>query len=582
MEDASAPRALPVLQIRILGDRRESPAASEGPDLGRARNLKSTEEHYVLAMVSGEDERDSGPLRPRYLITVLAVMAVVWVVLFVVRVQAHQPNVDDYLYAYTAKSLYVSGDPFSAFLHTGQTSPLVPAMAALGADVRGIYGALAVELPLVLLLVAGNFVLARVWVSPVAAMVVALVAGLNIEVLNYAMLLNFAIASTAAVVWCFASYLRSNHLRDWRWALTFAIALSALALSRSMALVYVAPLALVVACDYLLDVRRNGHFWRWPALLALGSLLVLAGPWWMVSGHAALHYLLNAGYNPSSGYLTASQGFDLTLSGLHRRITYELTELGWSQSWVLGGAVVATAVVAALGRRRLNWRSLWMLSVWSVLTLLLLSTSSNFGTAFGLPVLVVVVVLCGSVLGQFPTTALRWALVPLAAVVAVGLAFQFTSSISEWWPGPTYRSQVINAGGTNRTNVGLITAQVARAVGKTPTVLGLSDPIVNVNGLGWELDGNISALLAPHSGQTATAAAVSYLPPRMPSSPERTCTHTSRHSRHLIQRSSSGQPWRMGIGPHGCGGWARPAAWSCGGAGLGDWRLTASHPRRPC
>ena len=159
MEDASAPRALPVLQIRILGDRRESPAASEGPDLGRARNLKSTEEHYVLAMVSGEDERDSGPLGPRYLITVLAVMAVVWVVLFVVRVQAHQPNVDDYLYAYTAKSLYVSGDPFSAFLHTGQTSPLVPAMAALGADVRGIYGALAVELPLVLLLVAGNFVL---------------------------------------------------------------------------------------------------------------------------------------------------------------------------------------------------------------------------------------------------------------------------------------------------------------------------------------------------------------------------------------------------------------------------------------
>ena len=231
-------------------------------------------------------------------------------------------------------------------------------------------------------------------------MVVALVAGLNIEVLNYAMLLNFAIASTAAVVWCFASYLRSNHLRDWRWALTFAIALTALALSRSMALVYVAPLALVVACDYLLDVRRNGHFWRWPALLALGSLLVLAGPWWMVSGHAALHYLLNAGYNPSSGYLTASQGFDLTLSGLHRRITYELTELGWSQSWVLGGAVVATAVVAALGRRRLNWRSLWMLSVWSVLTLLLLSTSSNFGTAFGLPVLVVVVVLCGSVLGR--------------------------------------------------------------------------------------------------------------------------------------------------------------------------------------
>jgi len=353
--------------------------------------------------------------------------------------------------------------------------------------------------------------LARVWVRPTAAMVIALVAVLNIEVLDYAMMLNFAIASTGAVVWCFASYLRSDHLRNWRWALTFGIALSALALSRSVAPVYFAPLAVVVAGDYLLDVRRNGDFWRWPALLAVGSLLVMAGPWWLVSGHTALHYLLNAGYNPSSGYLAASQGFDITLTAIHRRIAFELLELGWFESWVLGGAVVAAVAVAALDRRRLNWRSLWMLAVWSVLTLLLLSSSSNLGTAFGLPVLVIIVVLCGSVLGQFPRPALRWALVPLAAVVVVGLAFQFTSSISEWWPGPTYRSEVINAGGTNRTNVGLITAQVARAVGKTRTLLALDDPIVNVNGLGWELN-EARSLLVPPSGKSATAAVVSYLP----------------------------------------------------------------------
>jgi hypothetical protein len=466
-------------------------------------------------MVSANgDECDSEPLtplRPRYIITVLAVMGVVWVALFVVRVHAHQPNVDDYFYASTAKSLYRSANPISAFLHTGQTSPLVPAMAALGAGVRGIYGALAVELPLVLVLVAGCFVLARVWVSPVAAMVVALVAGLNIEVLSFAMMLNFAIASTAAVVWCFASYLRSDHLRNWRWALTFGIAMGALALSRSVAPVYFAPLVLVVAYDYVLDVRRNGHFWRWPGLLAVGSLLVLAGPWWTVSGHAALHYLLNAGYNPASGYLTAPQGFDLTLMAIHGRIVHELLNLGWFQSWVLGGAIVAAAAVAVLGRRRLNGRSLWMLLVWSVLTLLLLSSSSNLGTAFGLPVLVIVVVLCGSVLGQFPAPALRWALVPLAAVVVVGLAFQFISSVSVWWPGPSYRWQVIAAGGSNRTNVSLITAQVAHAIGKTPTVVVQNDPIVNVNGLVWEL-GDRSALLVPPSSQTETAAAVRDLP----------------------------------------------------------------------
>ena len=150
-------------------------------------------------------------------IMALTPVAVAWVVLFIWRVQAHQPNVDDYLYASTARSL-LQGDPISAFLHTGQTAPLVPAMAAVGARQWGIYGALSIELPLLLLLVAGSYALARTWLSPRAAMVVALVAGLNTAVLDYAVMLNFAIASTAAVIWCFAAYSRSDHLRNWRWA----------------------------------------------------------------------------------------------------------------------------------------------------------------------------------------------------------------------------------------------------------------------------------------------------------------------------------------------------------------------------
>lgn len=438
----------------------------------------------------------------------LAVVVVVWVVLFVWRVQAHQPDDDDYLYAYTARTLYHSPNPLSAFLHTGQTSPLVPALAALGAGLGGIYGSLAVELPLLLLLVAGSFVLARIWVSPTVAMVVALVAVLNAEALSYALMLNFAIASTAAVIWCFAAYVRSDRFRNWRWALTFGVAMAALALSRSMAPVYIVPLVLVVLGDYLLDVRKNGDVWRWPALLAGTSLLVLAGPWWLVSGHEALHYLLNAGYNPAAGY--SSRGFVLTPTTVKARISFELSQLGWLESFVLGGAVLAAVVVAALNWRRLNRAYLWMLPVWSVLTIVLLSTSANFGTAFGLPVVVVVIVLSGSVLGQFPTPTLRWAMVPVAAVVVVGLAFQFTASMSQWWPGPPYRFQVIVAGGTSRTDVGLITAQVAHAVGRNPTVVAYNDPIVNVNGLVWEL-GSSSSLLIPPGGQSDTAAAIGYL-----------------------------------------------------------------------
>jgi hypothetical protein len=120
-------------------------------------------------------------------------------------------------------------------------------------------------------------------------------------------------------------------------------------------------------------------------------------------------------------------------------------------------------------------------------------------------VVVVVIVLCGSVLGQLPAPALRLAVVPLAVVVVVGVVFQFTASIGKWWPGPTYRSQVINAGGTSRTDVGLITTEVADAVRGHRTVLARNDPIINVNGLSWEL-GTSSSFLIPPQNQTATAA----------------------------------------------------------------------------
>jgi hypothetical protein len=449
-----------------------------------------------------------GQGRWRWLVYALALVAAVWVVLFIWRVHANQPNVDDYWYAWTAKSL-LQGDPIRAFLHTGQTAPLVPAMASVGARAWGIPGALAIELPLLLLLVAGSYALARTWLRPEAAMVLAMVAGLNTAVLGYSMMLNFAVASTTAVIWCFVSYQRSNHLRKLRWALLFGVAMAALALSRTIAPVYFAPLVLVVGCDYVIDIRRTGEAWRWPAFAALGVVVVVAGPWWLVSGHDALHYLSNAGYSPSSGF--ASRGATLTPSAIATRISDELSYLGQFQGLVLAGALVATAIVAFVNRRRFIFHSLWMLAVWSVLTLLVLSTSSNSGTAFGLPVIAMVIVLCGAVLGQLPTRALGLALAPLAGVVIIGLLFQFSSSTNSWFPGPPYRVQVVLAGGTSRTNVGLINDQVADAVGDSRTLLVHNDAILNENGFQWSR-GMLTGVVNPALGPTGTASAISDLP----------------------------------------------------------------------
>ncbi len=450
-----------------------------------------------------------------YLVAPLAVTSILWVALFVARVHAHQPNTDDFGYAAVARHLSESVDFVKAFLVTGHIAALVPALAAPGVRIGGLNGAIAVNLPILLLLVGGAYVLGRVWLSMRAAMVTALITGVNGAVLGYSVMLNFALASAAAIVWCFASYLQSDRLRSMRWSVVFGIAVSALALARSIAPVYVVPLVLVVFVDLLLDARKNGNHLGRPAVFSVGIVFLLAGPWWLVSGPAALQYLTSAGYQPSSGF--ATHGAELSVAGILQRSRWELVNLGWLQSLVLGIGVLATACVAVLRRHSLKGDGLWMLAVWAVLTLLLLSTSTNEGTAFGLPLLAVIIVLCCGVLGQVPirskvaVAVAAGATLVVGVALAVGIGAQFSNSVNRWWPGPPYRVQVLDAGGTPRTNIDVLTGQVARAIGTTPTLMIQNDRILNMNGLKWSSRAH-AVLLVPPKGPHETALALQRLP----------------------------------------------------------------------
>jgi len=158
---------------------------------------------------------------------VLGVTSVLWLALFVVRIHAHQAFVDDYLYATVSRSFY-SGGVLHDILHSGQTAPLVPALAMPLTAIGGLYGALAVELPILLLLVAGAFALARQWVGPRPAAVIALLVGLNCSVFGYSIMPNFALASTRAPVWRFVACRASDRLRDMRWSAVLGLAAAAL------------------------------------------------------------------------------------------------------------------------------------------------------------------------------------------------------------------------------------------------------------------------------------------------------------------------------------------------------------------
>jgi 4-amino-4-deoxy-L-arabinose transferase-like glycosyltransferase len=460
----------------------------------------------TISEVSGDVKAESEKSGALYLVAALLAAAAVWVPLFVAGVQAHQANVDDFLYADVARSLTWDGNFVTSFLHTGTTSPLVPALAAPGADIGGVYGAMSVELPFFLMLVAGSYLLARQWISPPAAMVAALVVALNENVSGYAVMLHFAVPTAAALVWAFAAYGRSGHLREWKWSLILGLAVAVMLLSRSMAIVYVVPLVVVIGIDLVSDIAKKGHVFRPPALFALATTLLLAGPWWLVSGHAAIHYLQSAGYQPSSGF--TPQGASLDATTVLQRAKWSLAELGWGESWSLAIAMLAALWMVVRHRHTLKLTSLWMLAIWVVLTSLILSSSSNRGTAYGLPVIVILIVLTAAVLGQMSWRMLPVLSVVAAGILAVGLVAEVTIGTGRWWPGAPYRAAVVAAGGNSRTNVDLLTAQVVRLIGSTPTLVAQDSDVLNSNGMRWSAGRNRLRLVFPPTSPDGTQVAI--------------------------------------------------------------------------
>jgi hypothetical protein len=451
----------------------------------------------------GKSDASSGPL----LAWILLALGGVWIALFLVRIHAHQANVDDYLYASVTRGLTRTSDPVSALLHTGQNSPLVPLLAMPGVRLFGVYGGIFVDLPLLLLLGAGSFVLARRWLSPFGAAITALGVGLNAAVLGYAVMFNFALACTTAVVWCFAAYVRSERFRNWPWSIAFGLAFAALILSRSIAPVYALSLLLVVVIDVVVAARRLGSMPGWPALAAAVTVLVIAGPWWAVSGRAMWHYLTYAGYQASSG--ETSRGLTLTPASVVDRVTSELRNLGWAEAVVLGLLVLAALWQVVRDRRARQIDQLWIPAAWVVVALLVLSSSGNRGTAFGLPLIVVTIVVCAVVLGRTVDVGRRVLPAILVVLVCAGAVSQFTTSTNFWWPGPPYRLEVIGAGGSARINVDAVTASVARALPPGNTITAMNAAIINGNSLGWYAPAG-THILVP-TGSSSTRAAQSLL-----------------------------------------------------------------------
>ena len=429
-----------------------------------------------------------------------------WVLLFIGRVTSNQPNVDDYLYTILSSRLLQHGVSgfFRGVLMSGPYAPLYLVGASPLAMARGVNGAAAFEFSLLILTAVGAYLLVRVVLDEVPATVVAVAVVCNQAVLGWSLMVNFALAATAMTLWSLGAYMRSDHLRRPAWSLVFGVSFGLLMLSRSLAPVYVAPMAMLLAIDLVLDGRHRAMSYRGIGLSAVAAA-VIALPWWIVSGRITLTYLLHSGYQVSA---FAHRSVSLTPFAIYVRIRVTFDELGHLQETVLAISMLVSIAVFCV--RRKDVRVVALPSLWVITTVLLLSTSSNSGTGFGLPVVAVTIAVLGIALARLRPRPLLLAL--FALVLGLGVIAEWDGSLNPWWLGPPYRDLVLRSGGNAGTNVVQLTQQVSRAIQGAPTVVARDDDLVNANGLSWDLTNAPTALLVPPYDATGTAVAISLLP----------------------------------------------------------------------
>jgi hypothetical protein len=430
-------------------------------------------------------------------------VAAVFGAVVILRWQEGFSNVDDYLYAAQTRAYFDAlpdpRDLVDAWRAHGSNAPAVPTLAlplaALGSSPHWL---VVIQLiPLLVLVASVRSLLESLGVADRAAWIAAGATGLLAPVVGYAAMYHFGLAAAACTVLAFAAYARSDRLARRQPALVLGLALGALALTRVMAPVYVLAVAAPIAVDVLagLDRTRVAN-----AALAVVAAVVVAAPWWAVSGGAAWDYLVSAGYGESVFTHEASR-----LEIARERFDWTADESGWLLAGLL--ALLLAHAAWTVGRKVEGWRLLACMLGACAVGMAVLATSSNAGTAFALPFVVLGACAAAGVLRHLAPPLQRAAMAGCAAVVAVP-ALALVGIVPEasvagqplWRHGIPAWEQGRAALACERCALpdsDALNRDVLRVIGDRPTLIVRADALLNPNGLRHLGPAQISAPAAP-------------------------------------------------------------------------------------
>jgi hypothetical protein len=352
-------------------------------------------------------------------------------------------------------------------------APLVPFLAAplTAMDPMGTAPVL-VLIPFMWLLIVSSYSIYRRFAGPWAAVAGTVVTAFLPGVLSYGRLLQFALPLTAVLTAALAALLASQRLTSRKWSVVFGVLIGLALLTRTVVLAMVPGLmlaALVLAARRPLD-----KLWMRNLALAMVATAVVAGPWYITNFWAVGHYLVGAGYSPSSPFYVPTAPWLVRLAQI----------IG--QDFLVPLTVVGLGIVVLASARRILVRdrsvqptkasgeldprlAIAVVAVAAGWYFLALSSSHNVGTGFTLPLaplLVGLVLYAGRRLGRRQALA-------AGAVVMLVVAFNSGAALI-----PLGRSGVGDIPGAG--DIGFVDgrsisdAQLAQALG-VPGV-PISDP----------------------------------------------------------------------------------------------------------
>jgi hypothetical protein len=388
-------------------------------------------------------------------------------------------------------------------------SPMAPAVASLIFVVFGpepVYGFL-VPVMFGAIAVIATYLLGKQVAGRSVGLASAALLATTPLILMFSRSFHFSIPATAITTLALLSLFKSKRAQHWGWVIALGVFVGLMPLARSMALAFI-PCVGAAAVAYV--AFEPDRWVRIGRLAVAGVVAVLTSLIWLwKSGPFVWWYLFEFGY----GSRAVEYGSKITWLGrLQERIDRTADEIYLPHALIIGVGLVAGIVllVQAVSARRIapTLRSpVTPLVVFSLLCIMMLSSTQNEGSAFLAPVLPAVYVAAAAMLYGVAGRASGWLNLAVAAIALVAFlpfADLRWSLAAHHEIDTPWRSFVVSDGsgtqeryeaayGINTAKPGrllpadqveawkLLNTRTAERLGEMPAAMGFRSVVYNVN-----------------------------------------------------------------------------------------------------